>query len=152
MEAATFVAALSERSPAAVALRTEGVVPDVRVLTTPTGYGEVLAGVWGRGQGFVLVEHDVVPWPGACAEMADCPELWCAFRYPMGGRDVFSLGCMRFSDRLVADHPELADGWELVPWHDLEGAVLGAVRHATGLDYPHFHLPNVAHTRHLETV
>lgn len=146
------MAALSERSPAAVALQTEGVAPDVTVLASDSGYGELLADAWAAGAGFVLVEHDVVPWPGACAELVGCAEPWCAFRYPMGGRDVVSLGCMKFSDHLVAGHADLACGWATIPWHDLEGAVLGAVRHATGMDYPHFHTPNVAHARHLVAV
>lgn len=47
-----------------------------------SGYADFLAERWRIEQdGFVNWEQDVVPWPGAVADLMACPEPWCGFTY-----------------------------------------------------------------------
>lgn len=137
-----LVAALEPDSVAHRALTAEGVEHTEHVVGD--GYGELLADYW--TEGFVVVEHDVAPWTGAIAQLAECGRDWCMFRYPKQGELTRGLGCTKFSDRLVRAHPDLPDSWRGTDWRDLDGAVGTAVRSATG-SQPCFHGPPVAHAR-----
>lgn len=103
---------------------------------------------WRRGQSFINVEHDVVPWPGALEELWECSALWCAFGYHVNDcfadheRSLFPyLGCVKITSELIT---QLPDAWtfESVPrWDELDGWF---ARHARvrGFDV-HQHFPPV---------
>lgn len=120
-----LVAAVRPGCTAHRALCAEGVPHDEHLCEGPLGYAGMVADAW--RDGFVLVEHDVVPWVGAVRQLWDCPGDWCAFRYAKGGSTIRSLGLVKFSARLVRSNLGLADGWRGVEWRELETAVLGAV-------------------------
>jgi hypothetical protein len=123
--------------PAARALLTEGVACEVAVMTDVADYPDAVRGVWGLGRGFVLVEHDVVPWPGATSQLVDCPERWCAFEYPLApGCLSHALGCVK-----VAAGTDPPSVWPS-SWRELDACVY---RH---LGMPHLHSPPVAHAKH----
>lgn len=71
-----------------------------------TAYTELLAGLWAAGEAFAVVEHDVVPPPGALAELEVCPEPWCVFPYRYQHGTHAGLGCARFSAALLAVVPD----------------------------------------------
>lgn len=132
--------------PAGQALAQEGLAPTVVDLEDDEAYSRLLAAAWRQGE-FVVVEHDVVPWPGAIRELWDCPELYCAFEYPHGrGTLAAALGCTRFSERLTRGWPNLPERWEGRPWIEMDVRVLGAVYEATGVE-GHVHGPPVGHAR-----
>ena len=83
------IASAARDSVASRALSVEGIDVVVVVCRGDYGYGNLLADLWTTG-GFVLVEDDIAPWPGAIAELIDCPRSWCAFDYPIGGGRMIS--------------------------------------------------------------
>lgn len=116
------------------------------------GYSRLVRDEWNAGLGgFVVVEDDVVPWPGALREFARCEHDWCAFEVPRGivsyePRSGFAVGlaCVRFSDALVgryrADWPDChSDEVELQVRLMLEAEEL------------HLHYPACAHLKPMMT-
>jgi hypothetical protein len=75
------------------------------VSESQTSYTRLLERLWAAGKPFAVVEHDIVPHPGALAGLAACPEPWCAFPYQLGGIMHAGLGCARFSASLLAAAP-----------------------------------------------
>lgn len=113
----------------------------------PLHYGRWLRDVWNQGSGFVIIEDDVVPWPGAIRQLLECDHDWCLFEHPRTmvcwePRSGFAtgLGCVKFSDRLVQAHT--AD-WGDLRWDEVE---LG-VRLMLADNSPHIHYPPVAHLK-----
>lgn len=145
-----IVPATSTDCVAARALTAEGVKHEVRVLVDPLGYGDLLADAWKDGSGFILVEDDVAPWPGALAAIAACDCPWCGYDYSIGfGRfGMGTLGCVKFSAALVAACPDLWEAWAGVHWHALDASVVRAVASVTQRDRFHEHTPAVAHVQH----
>ncbi len=74
-----------------------------------TAYHDLLARTWADGAGFVVIEHDIVVYPGAIRAMLDCPEPWCVTVYRCNSEYDGYLGCVRFSDALVRAEPDALD-------------------------------------------
>lgn len=72
-----------------------------------TAYWDLLAGLWAAGEAFAVVEHDVIPAPGALASLETCPADWCSSPYPYFVGMYPGLGCARFGDGIMARHPDL---------------------------------------------
>jgi hypothetical protein len=88
------------------ALEADGVVAEyVFVGADPTAYHGLVERLWSEGDGFLIVEQDIVVRPGSVAELADCPEPWCGFAYSIGTSYGSYLGCARFGRDLVLGHP-----------------------------------------------
>lgn len=135
-------------APGARALRREGVYPQTVLLDGDTEYARVLSALWRASESFVLVEGDVVPWPGAVRALLDCPEPWCGHNYPIAsGFNCGTLGCVKFGAALMRQWPSLWVRWEGTPWRQLDIAVFRAVAAATGMIDFHVHTPPVAHAR-----
>lgn len=79
------------------------------VSATPTSYTRLLERLWASGEPFALVEHDIVPHPGALAELAACDWPWCSYAYRLGSIVHAGLGCARFSASLLAAVPDAAE-------------------------------------------
>ena len=47
-------------------------------------YWRLLSDIWAARQTTVIVEHDIVPWPGAVQALWDCRCDWGAYPYAMG--------------------------------------------------------------------
>lgn len=116
-----------------------------------TDYGAFVQEYWRLGAAMMIVEHDIVPWPGAVAKMADCPLPWCGHKYPLGGRGYLggSLGCVRFSAELTGQNHHLADEWHTIDWRVLDGYIEQAVREVVRYPRFHPHEPAVAHARRI---
>ncbi len=136
---------------AALALTNEGVeVAEIR-MRDYTNYGRVFTEQWHGGHGFIVVEEDVIPWPGALRQLDACEHEWCCFLFPNGmvTWDPLSgfcdgLGCMKFATALVSRVPASVE-WQNRGWDALDGAV-----HATLIEAGavlHVHEPPVAHAK-----
>lgn len=108
------------------------------------GYSTLLEALWHECRTVVIVEQDVIPWPGAIEELHGCPGVWCTCSYPYAGQGpgiYHMLGCSKISDRLMAATPNL---WsEPVPWNECDVHLLRAAN-AQGQE-PHPHRPPVVH-------
>jgi hypothetical protein len=111
----------------------------------PHAYGDSLTGFWERGEGFINLEADVAPWPGALTELWYCPEPWCAL--PIIVHDAINernLGVMKFSSSFIAHHPDV---WRTYPrnaifdWRSLDAWLYEQLRP----QLPHRHLPPALH-------
>lgn len=106
-------------------------------------YGRLFTDLWQAKRGFVLVEHDIVPWPGAIEQMLRCEHEWCAFAYPTTLHSrCQSLGCVKFSASLMERIPYDSE-WQNRGWDALDGAVIGTLEAET----VHTHEPPVAHCK-----
>lgn len=134
-------------TPPARALIIEGFEVIEVVMQDDFHYGRLAADLFNAGRGFVLVEDDVVPWPGAIKQLLACEEPWCGFEWPRfyvqdEPRSGFThgLGCVRFSDTLVAQY---TPAWGDKRWDEVDGAVFQMLE---GLEC-HIHTPPVAHLK-----
>jgi len=134
-------------SPAHRALVTEGVDHDVFDTPDDDSYPRLLERLWREGGDFILVEHDVVPWPGAIAELASCPRQWCAFRAPLpgGALALSTIACGKFTAPVLAATPSLPSQWG-DDWRRLDSYIPGEIMR-TIAESPHEHGPPVAHAR-----
>jgi hypothetical protein len=110
-------------------------------------YWRLVRGLWESGRAFAIVEHDVVPPPGAVAEMWACPQDWCAFPYPVGDIVTTALGCTKFEAAIIERHPMLVGA---IPengrdWHSLDASVIGEL-HRRG-EHEHVHGPAARHAQ-----
>jgi hypothetical protein len=106
-------------------------------------YRQLLHNLWLERETFVIVEHDIVVWPGAIEELHDCMGRWCSCSYRLfGGVGVYhGLGCTKISDRLISILPGLWD--EPCPWDMLDQRLWFAAREVG--QEPHCHRPPVIH-------
>lgn len=138
-------------SPPARALVIEGYEVTEVLMEDPQHYGRLVAGWWRIGNGFVLVEDDIVPWPGAIKELLECDRDWCGYEFPRTAPQYepragwcLGLGCVRFSHKLVRRYNMAAlDGSQR--WDEVDGAVIGTLQ--TAGETCHCHTPPVAHLK-----
>jgi len=117
----------------------------------PWGYQDYLQMAWDKGETFLNMEHDIVPWPGAIHSLLDCPEPWCFFGYERD-LDFVALntpvfGLCRFRAEFIATMPDVwrvmrvSEQYAKVPWR---GVDLHMAKYAKHLGYtPHQHWPAV---------
>jgi len=75
----------------------------------PTAYARLVCDLWETGQGFTIVEQDIVAPDGSLAALHDCEHPWCVHPYSVGRAPTSPmLGLVRFSTALVAAMPALA--------------------------------------------
>lgn len=127
------------------ALDAEGIEHDVRICQEDNDYGKLLATLWAFGESFVLVEHDIAPWPGAITRLKQCSSQWCAYQYPLNFELVDSLGCTKFLSELITATWTISIRWAETHWGALDGVVTPRLR--TAGYKPHLHSPPVAHVR-----
>ncbi len=131
-----------------IALRQDGWEPEYRHMAGDGSYHDLLRECWRGGETFAVVEHDIVCWPGALQELANCEEQWCTLPYYCSvGWIVDGLGCVKFGESLLALYPEFLN--EPFP------SCCRHTRHYCGLDRlvahrfealgmkPHVHCPGV---------
>lgn len=133
---------------AKLALRQDGVEVAYHYLGADDAYYVLLRGLWHAGGGFVIVEHDIVVWPGAVQQLEDCPEPWCVFPYYSSvgwARDA--LGCTKFSSGLLQRYPDVLEPpfpdccQHTTYWCGLDRLISHRLR-SHGLE-PHEHSPAV---------
>ena len=96
------------------------------------GYLDFMTAAWSKGEDFITMEHDIVPWPGAIETLVLCPHPWCFFGYQQGvdfaGCGANPLGLARFRAPMMTAMPDV---WRLMraifetrdmpdPWRHLD--------------------------------
>src|SRR5216117_825998 len=64
-----------------IALDQENLVPEYVLMEKEDSYHDLLKRLWGQGETFVINEHDIIPWPGAIAQLEACDHPWCTHMY-----------------------------------------------------------------------
>lgn len=79
-------------------------------------YWRLFRQLWIEEKSFALIEHDIEIHEGVVPTFLDCKHDWCVFPYngpnwqaPNGNLFTGSLGCTRFSDRLMKREPDFPD-------------------------------------------
>jgi hypothetical protein len=143
-----YVPAIKADCPAAQALSVEGVDFHLAILWDDLAYGTLLSYLWQVGESFAVLEHDVVPFPGAMEGLENCEEDWCVHKYPPAPKTLYySMGCMKVSDKLIEktrDLPQRFD-WESTAWNQLDGKVYPGIMEV--VKQPHIHEPPLAHVK-----
>lgn len=121
-----------------VALEQDDYKADLRLVEGNEGYYNLLSEYFSNGNPFVVVEHDIIPWPGAIKQISDCSEPWCTFSYRCAaGWLTWGLGCVKFEPRRL---PNLMDfGCKM--WNTLDRSILMAGKR--NQISPHVHGPHV---------
>jgi hypothetical protein len=135
------------------ALEADGQTPEyVDVRGSPSAYHEMLLRVWSEGQGFTVVEQDIVVRPGRIAELEACPEPWCASVYPISGGFITGLGHVRFSHALVRERTAVIERIDSLPFDGTPRRYWGRLDTRVGqslMDHEslrvHRHLPPLRH-------
>lgn len=118
----------------------------------PEHYWQLLTLHWGKGRGFALVEHDVVPPAGWLEAFDACTNEWCAVPYPIRSfpgqtnAPLFTaLGCTRFAGSLLAKYPRLIEDIPIPHrrWTNLDGTLVAALNRLG--EQVHEHLPPARH-------
>jgi hypothetical protein len=90
-----------------LALEQDGWKPEYHHMVHDESYWELLEGLWKTKETFIIVEHDIVVWPGALTELINCPHLWCTFPYYSSvGWIEDGLGCTKFSGKFTRLEPK----------------------------------------------
>lgn len=118
-------------------------------------YGRLFRKLWRSQSTVVICEHDVVPTREQLRAIVTCGHDWCSYNYDS---DMYSKGPMfglvRFSGRLMAEHPEAANCATMVSrelgtergWWDMDSHVARDLK-IRGVEW-HEHLPEVHHAHH----
>lgn len=83
----------------------------VDVYLDPWAYTGHLEECWHRGETFVNLEHDIVPWPGAITAITECTEPWCFYGY-VPEIDCVKNGCAplglaKITSELIKLYPDV---------------------------------------------
>jgi hypothetical protein len=115
----------------------------VDVSASDDDYWTLLTELWQQRETVVLIEHDILPWPGALEELVACPALWCAYSYDQHGIGIFhSFGCVKFSGELMNLLPDIWQGMDK-HWSQLDQQFEWRAFQAG--QRPHGHRPAVIH-------
>lgn len=112
-------------------------------LTDDDAYRRLLKLIWRARETVTIVEHDILPWPGALEEVTACPCSWGTYSYKtLGGVGIaHMLGCAKLTGKLMDALPTVWD--EPGHWSGLDQRLFFAAR-AAGIE-PHLHRPPVIH-------
>jgi len=137
-------------SPPALALTLEGLEVIEVMMNDYHHYARLFTEQWQSGRGFILVEHDIVPWPGALKQLDACQQECCAFEYPNNpiieeprSGWCMSLGCIKFASSLLQRVPHDIT-WQNRGWDELDGSVFATLQGKVDI---HVHYPPVAHVK-----
>jgi len=124
-------------------LRIQYVQPEAVKVDTGDAYWKMLRDAWSDGREFMVVEHDVMVWPGSVAFLFSCDMDWCVLPTLCHGRMyTTSLGAMRFGATMIQRNPGL---WDRISseWMYLDAHLSEEM----GWPFitPHAHYPAAAH-------
>lgn len=125
-------------------LTSYGIKPDYRIIAhDEDAYRRVLLNIWQTHETVIIVEHDIIPWPGAIEELLACSCQWGTYSYKTnGGTGVaHMLGCAKLTPGLMDAVPTVWD--DPAPWWELDQRLFFAAREK-GIE-PHLHRPAVTH-------
>lgn len=131
----------------------------VRTDGGPYVFSEFLRYMWKQAEPFVLIEHDVLPYPGAIQEIWDCPEEFCGKPYRIATFEAACFGCTYFGSELMTQYPDAMEEaarrdpvWSCLD-HRLADVLAESGRKGDqnpgdgSWGWPHQHGPSVQHLR-----
>ena len=77
------------------------------VSASDTEFWRLLDSLWRRGESFLCIEHDIVVGRDTVKSFAECENPWCSAHYPYNGGVSTGLGCTRFRQSLMREHPDV---------------------------------------------
>ena len=86
-------------------LAIQGLRPRMVKMNDEFSYYFLLKELWEKGEPFIIVEHDIIPFPGAVQELWTNPEPWCGYPYYLSGELKSYLGCTKFDPKLLGEFP-----------------------------------------------
>ncbi len=82
-------------------------------------YYKLLKERWAKGEQFVINEHDIIPWPGAIAQLEECSQPWCTFPYrSAAGWLKNGLGLVKFDPARLPNI--FVEPFEITHWRNLD--------------------------------
>jgi len=111
-------------------------------------YGNFMRDKWKEKESFIVLEHDIAPYPEAINNIMWCDHPWCAYEYfHHTGYKLYAMGCVKFSKYLVENSQEIPkdNNWINTNWNILDGKVINPLREKFGR--PHLHYPSLAHVK-----
>lgn len=110
-------------------------------------YGDSLKQLWDRGEGFINLEHDVAPWPGALTEIWGCSANWCMVPIILhGARNETNFGCVKWNDHFLKITKGIWDKYprnDVFDWRSLDTWFYQTMKEAK--TRPHVHPPCALH-------
>jgi hypothetical protein len=82
-----------------------GIRPRLVKLERDISYDILFRKLWEEGEPFIIVEHDIVPYPGALERMWESSAPWCGFGYLVFGKIRSYLGCTKFVPKELGSCP-----------------------------------------------
>lgn len=101
---------------------------------------------WKQGETFIVVEHDIVPWPGALRSLDRCEAPLCAYmapHAPMIEDFSYGLGLVKYGKALMDKFPDHLDNPTTRVWYNVAYELTDRLNKA-GVEY-HYHSPPVIH-------
>lgn len=107
-------------------------------------YWELLKDLWSAGEKFMIIEQDILPWPGSVHLAWKCEEPWCVYPYLIGGKySPVGHGCVKYDAEVMEKAPDAIVTVSRRHWSTLDSHTIHAIRKA-GFR-PHVHQPPVIH-------
>ena len=117
---------------------------------TEYDYFELVYRHWKIGEKFIVVEQDIIPWPGLLTQLDSCFADLCLVFAPHGpGDDLagysYGWGIWRFNSSLLQSHRYHLDDPKLTrKWSRIDGEVVTRLIEGN-IATPHIHNPPVVH-------
>ena len=110
-------------------------------------YDKLFRELWNAGKTFIIVESDIIPWPGALQQLWECECIWGAYSYFVFGQLRVQFGCTKFNPKELGELPlsETAIHWSRLDWEVI--STLSKRWHAG-----HLHNPAVSHLNYAHRV
>ena len=123
-----------------LSLGVQGLKPRLIKMDHDFAYDQLFRALWADGYAFVLIEHDIVAWPGAVQQIWSCDHAWCGCPYYVFGELRSYLGCTKFDPRRLGSCPVSG---ELKNWQLLDQIIEREL--ITRQYQKHLHQPAVTH-------
>jgi hypothetical protein len=90
-----------------IALQQDGIYAQFVPMVNDFSYFELVSGLWEKQEDFIIVEHDIIVWPGAIQKLTNCKHMWCTYPYYCSvGWILEGLGCTKFSKKMMKKYPD----------------------------------------------
>lgn len=127
-------------------------------------YFKGILDMWRHGEGFIILEHDVVPTTDQWDSLLDCNQPWCQqgygdhrysdevgygwidnghpgrVGYPGSWAGVLALGCTKFSERWVQQTRDRVLAMKPTIWSQLDSTLFASFPYGP----PHYHCESYA--------
>lgn len=135
---------LGEPGVCEAALRKKRIKYQTRPVGSGTEYGHMLADLWREGEGFLMMEHDIIPrGRAAVPALCKCPEPWCSHAYLAPVLHI-SLGVLKLTTEALQASQDLPVIWEGAHWGEIDRLLIPALLGRFPL---HGHFPPFGHER-----